>query len=402
MNQIYDEHLEQVVYRVEYLNELIELSTDYLDYLIEKLDEDMYDTAETVAKMGEKASNILEQVNNIQQGIFDALTDKNNHPKLNAHKEIIEEYLKGERDLQDVLNNIGQLTDKEQEQLREWMGQLIDYNKELRKTQKEAYDKIIESIEEFNDKIERQQDIVNDTAGVMEHYANVIDIIGKDTLGISDAMMNALNDLQVTGAQANLTIATNQLNQNKAILAEIQKNLEEARERGTEADIKHFEEALEQQEDIVRGLAEEWASAYEDALKSAQDAFTNGVKLATEAFDKAVSGSIGSLDKLQDFYDKQTTLQDIFLPDYERIHDLSKLARDINNAINTTDNLKGKERLRNLQNEILEAQREGTELSKYDMEFMQKRFELEQAQIAMEEARNAKNLVRMTRDNEGN
>ena len=413
MNQIYDEHLEKVVYRVEYLNELIELSTDYLDYLIEKLDEDMYDTAETVAKMGEKASNILEQVNNIQQGIFDALTDKNNHPKLNAHQEIISEYLKGERDLQDVLNNIGQLTDKEQEQLREWMGKLIDYNKELRKTQKEAYDKIIESIEEFNDKIERQQDIVNDTAGVMEHYANIIDIIGKDTLGISDAMMNALNDLQVTAAQSNLTIALTALNENRDALAKIQKDLAEARKqqaetddelrkRALENDIKYLEEAMEQQEDIVRDLAEEWASAYEDALKSAQDAFTNGVKLATEAFDKAVSGSIGSLDKLQDFYDKQTTLQDIFLPDYERIHDLSKLARDINNAINTTDNLKGKERLRNLQNEILEAQREGTELSKYDMEFMQKRFELEQAQIAMEEQRNAKNLVRMTRDNEGN
>lgn len=413
MNQIYDEHLEKVVYRVEYLNELIELSTDYLDYLIEKLDEDMYDTAETVAKMGEKASNILEQVNNIQQGIFDALTDKNNHPKLNAHQEIISEYLKGERDLQDVLNNIGQLTDKEQEQLREWMGQLIDYNKELRKTQKEAYDKIIESIEEFNDKMERQQDIVNDTAGVMEHYANIIDIIGKDTLGISDAMMNALNDLQVTAAQSNLTIALTALNENRDALAKIQKDLAEARKqqaetddelrkRALENDIKYLEEAMEQQEDIVRDLAEEWASAYEDALKSAQDAFTNGVKLATEAFDKAVSGSIGSLDKLQDFYDKQTTLQDIFLPDYERIHDLSKLARDINNAINATDNIKGKERLRNLQNEILEAQREGTELSKYDMEFMQKRFELEQAQIAMEEQRNAKNLVRMTRDNEGN
>ena len=413
MNQIYDEHLEKVVYRVEYLNELIELSTDYLDYLIEKLDEDMYDTAETVAKMGEKASNILEQVNNIQQGIFDALTDKNNHPKLNAHQEIISEYLKGGENLQDVLNNIGQLTDKEQEQLREWMGQLIDYNKELRKTQKEAYDKIIESIEEFNDKIERQQDIVNDTAGVMEHYANIIDIIGKDTLGISDAMMNALNDLQVTAAQSNLTIALTALNENRDALAKIQRDLAEARKqqaetddelrkRALENDIKYLEEAMEQQEDIVRDLAEEWASAYEDALKSAQDAFTNGVKLATEAFDKAVSGSIGSLDKLQDFYDKQTTLQDIFLPDYERIHDLSKLARDINNAINTTDNLKGKERLRNLQNEILEAQREGTELSKYDMEFMQKRFELEQAQIAMEEQRNAKNLVRMTRDNEGN
>ena len=400
MNKIYDEHLEKVVYRVKYLNELIKLSTDYLDYLIEKLDEDMYDTAEVVADLGKKASGILEQIGNIQQGIIDALTDDNNHPKMT--KELIEGYLAGEKDLEEVLKNISQLTDKEQEQLRDWMQQLLDYNKELRKTQKEAYDKIIESVEEFNDKIKRQGDIVKDVSGIMQHYANVIDIIGKDTLGISDAMMNALSDLQVTGAQANLTIATNQLNENKRILAEIQKNLEEARARGTEADIKYFEEALEQQEDIVRGLAEEWASAYEDALKAAQDAFTNGVKLATEAFDKAVSGSIGSLDKLQDFYDKQTTLQDLFLPDYERIHDLSKLVRDVNTAINNTDNIKGKERLRNLQEDILRAQQEGTKLSKYDVEFMEKRLELEKAQIALEEARNAKNMVRMTRDSEGN
>lgn len=293
------------------------------------------------------------------------------------------------------------------------MGQLIDYNKELRKTQKEAYDKIIESIEEFNDKMERQQDIVNDTAGVMEHYANIIDIIGKDTLGISDAMMNALNDLQVTAAQSNLTIALTALNENRDALAKIQKDLAEARKqqaetddelrkRALENDIKYLEEAMEQQEDIVRDLAEEWASAYEDALKSAQDAFTNGVKLATEAFDKAVSGSIGSLDKLQDFYSKQSDLKDLFLPDYQRIHDLSKLMRDVNNAVNNTDNIKGKERLRNLQEDILKAQQEGTKLSEYDVEFMRKRLELEQAQIALEEARNAKNMVRMTRDNEGN
>ena len=41
-------------------------------------------------------------------------------------------------------------------------------------------------------------------------------------------------------------------------------------------------------------------------------------------------------------------------------------------------------------------------MNEYDIGLLQRRLELEQARIAMEEARDAKSLVRMTRDNEGN
>ncbi|MBO7210920.1 MAG: hypothetical protein J6V44_07910 [Methanobrevibacter sp.] len=41
-------------------------------------------------------------------------------------------------------------------------------------------------------------------------------------------------------------------------------------------------------------------------------------------------------------------------------------------------------------------------MSRYDLEHLQKKYELELAKIALEEAQNAKSTVRLTKDSEGN
>jgi hypothetical protein len=41
-------------------------------------------------------------------------------------------------------------------------------------------------------------------------------------------------------------------------------------------------------------------------------------------------------------------------------------------------------------------------MSKYDIEYLQKKYALTEAQIALEESRNAKSQVRLSRDSEGN
>ena len=46
--------------------------------------------------------------------------------------------------------------------------------------------------------------------------------------------------------------------------------------------------------------------------------------------------------------------------------------------------------------------KEQNQLSKTDLEIAKARYELLQAQIALEEAQNAKSVVRLQRDNEGN
>jgi hypothetical protein len=67
-----------------------------------------------------------------------------------------------------------------------------------------------------------------------------------------------------------------------------------------------------------------------------------------------------------------------------------------------TDNIKSKQALRDLQQEINNLQKDGTKLSEYDIDMLRKKYDLRLAEIALEEAQNAKSQVRMTRDSEGN
>jgi hypothetical protein len=76
--------------------------------------------------------------------------------------------------------------------------------------------------------------------------------------------------------------------------------------------------------------------------------------------------------------------------------------RDINKSLDETDNIKAQKELNSLLAEVNEYQKAGKEMSQYDIDYLQKKYELMLAEIALEEAQNAKSSVRLTQDSEGN
>ena len=365
--------------------------------MIKQLDKSMYDTADVIALIGKKTEDVYQKTLNEQKAIEDILK---HHGGLSD--EDIAKFMSGQEDISDIIAKVKDLTETEVKNLIEHQSALIKYNETLIELREEAYEKLGESIDEFNDKIERQKDIISDLDGVMNHYRNIIDIVGKDTLGISDEMLRQMSELSVTAAKGALEISRDELTKNQTMLEALYKRREELLAAGREADARLLDKEIEAQEDRVRQLSEAWASAWEDALHAAEEAFKNSVTLATDAFSQAMAGTIGSLDDLQEAMDMQNTLNDRYLPTYQKIYELNKLTRDVNNAIDNTNNIAGKERLLKLQQDIVKKQEDGAELTEYELGMFQRRLELEQARIAMEEAQNAKNMVRMTRDSEGN
>ena len=130
---------------------------------------------------------------------------------------------------------------------------------------------------------------------------------------------------------------------------------------------------------------------YEDTLDSIM---TN--------FETKMSGLAGSLDELSKAYERQTDIDEVYVDDYEKIYQLSKLSRQLNKSIDDTSQIKNKEKLKKLQQEIIKAQESGVKLSQYDLDVLQKKYELELARQELEESRNAKSKVTMQRDSEGN
>ena len=62
-----------------------------------------------------------------------------------------------------------------------------------------------------------------------------------------------------------------------------------------------------------------------------------------------MSGAFGSLEKLQEAFDRQKEIDDLYVDDYKKIYELTKLTRDINKSIDETDNIKAKQALKDLQ-----------------------------------------------------
>jgi hypothetical protein len=64
------------------------------------------------------------------------------------------------------------------------------------------------------------------------------------------------------------------------------------------------------------------------------------------------------------------------LQQYEKTYEISKLNRSIQDSIDKTDNIASQKEMRKLQQELLDMQADGVNVSKRDIEYMQKKYDL--------------------------
>jgi hypothetical protein len=102
-----------------------------------------------------------------------------------------------------------------------------------------------------------------------------------------------------------------------------------------------------------------------------------------------------------DDFDKLNERQEEYLTKTNQVYETNKLMRTASKALDETDNKVAKQKLKNFVDETKSLQ-ENTQLSKYELEIQQAKYDLLLAEIALEEAQNAKSTVRLSRDNEGN
>jgi hypothetical protein len=235
---------------------------------------------------------------------------------------------------------------------------------------------------------------------MLENYKNIIDIVGKDTLGISDEIMANME-------RASVNTSKNLLSANKSIL---DANKQAVADAYAEMDaISDPEQKAAFYKDVILNLEEQLADSESNfmdswtaALETASEAFDNNMARISESYSKALGGVAGSLEQLTDQFEKQSELADYYLKDYEKTYEISKLNRQINQSIDDSDSVAAKQALASLQDELLAYQKEGKQMSDYDLQYLQKKYDLTVAQIALEEAQNAKSQVRLQRDSLGN
>lgn len=388
----FENRIETIQVELELKVDKAESNIEYIEYLLENLENKAFDAAEAISLLGENVENLLDKSNAYRQNIQDLLENEG------VSKENIQEILNGQMSAEDMVN-LGLSAETIEEIINSQKG-LMETNRELLRSQKEIWENIGKVAEETIKGFDEQSEAISHASNVLEHYKNIVELVGQENLNVTDAMMNAAADANINNAMAALTNSKMQLETLQEQKAIIESNL--TIKDLTESERELLKAQLEGINEEIRNAEDTMLSDWENVLKQASQEFDNAVSRTIKAFEKAMSGTFGSFERLQDAFNKQKELDDMYLDDYKKIYELSKLTRDIEKSIDSTDNIAGKQILLDLQKEINNLEAQGVKLSEYDVKNLRAKYDLRLAEIALEEAQNAKSQVRMTRDTEGN
>lgn len=404
-NQIFDLELAKIEYEVESKIEIADDEIKWLEYQLEHIEDSAWNAADAIAKIGDIAGQNIEKVKAYQEGLTEVFGLSLNENELAKLKEGDFSVLNGKA-----------LTEGQVEALKNYRDALYESNEALEEFYKRIEEQSTAAFEGMNEEMDKQIARVDHLTSVLETYANIIDLVGKKNLGLSTESIRELGRAQVEAAKSALATSKTQLDTNRAQLKEAQRQkqlildaqkqtLAEGGEINEEADakaIEYWDNLIETISDKVTELEATVNEQWVNALQAAADDFERAVDTVMEAFEDSMSGIYGSFDDMEQAYSQQKEISERYLSDYEQIYNLSKLNRDITKSINENDSIKAKSRLRDLQEEINVLQESNTEMTQYEVDELRARYELHLAEIALEDAQNAKSQVRMQRDAEGN
>ena len=318
-----------------------------------------------------------------------------------AEMALLGEYQQQQADLQKLLDNADEFTNTEDiiAEMEELQGNviasgeaLLDWIETVETMLPEAIDAARERFSLFTDQL--------------DHNTSVLDTI-KELLslqGITYKTSRGFNTLQeVSQEKLDAAVASTELQRGwmeraRTELLEAQRALEQVEEGDAAYDtLKNNRDAL----------LEEYNSAQEAMLESAKEAmevaremFLAEIEKASYDFSQAISDGLG-LDLLQERYDHLIKEEERYLDEVNTTYEQLKWNSKLQTAIDEASSLASKNSLKNLQEEFEQRKKNG-EISQYDLDILNARYEMTQKQIALEEAQNNKSQVRLVRNSQGN
>lgn len=394
-NEIYDAKLEEAQYKVDLQIEFSDEELEHLEYLLERIEDKGFAAAEAIANLGLQTQSIFNKSDAYKNGIGEIL---GNH---GLSESDINAWLAGDEAATKKVAGL-ELTEDEVSALRDYTAGLRENNEALIEMRQTVHDKMLETFDEWNEKIDKNLTKLEHLKSMTEAYRNIVDIVGKANIPGGDELIARLNQSSVNNAKNSAEANIANRDRIAAQLQATRDAYDQQKDAISEEERKMWKETIEEMESQLNEAEETALSSVAEWMEAINQQFIDSVESTMDKFADTVAGKFGSLTELQEAFERKQSENDRYLEDYEKIYEFSKLNRDIEKSIDNTSNVKAKKELASLQAEINELEESGAEISEYQMENLRKRYELKLAELALEEAKNAKSEVRMTRDNEGN
>ena len=386
-NEILDNNYEKITYQIELDTTISDNAESLLDYYLDKIEDNSYKVGELFNLYFGSEGQLAQIENKI--GIY---TDKKFDDVISGEKvdylqHLSDAYLAGEITQANYVEGL----QEEYDAMLDNLSALSD----LKDNMDDYYNNILSEVQ---DEIDKYTQSVEYAAQALEHWRNLIELTG-----------DGKEYNQLIMIQKQLRDNAEQTYNNSIIYYnELIKNVEEFKEKNVsllptydEEQLTKYQEELNAMVAAAEEAGDQVMSDYENLLETAQELLELELEQANKTIDELLSGVAGGFEELTRIMDLTSTGQDEYLTKTNQIYEMNKLLRNLRTDMDKTENKSAKQRLNNFAKE-LEQLKQKDELSQLELDIAEARYKQLQAQIALEEAQNAKQTIRLSRDNEGN
>lgn len=269
-----------------------------------------------------------------------------------------------------------------QEKLKTLNTDLMKDSEALYKLWQDAYKTYLEGIDQLNDKFEEQMGYYKRIDKELQHQKNLIGLLYGDE---AYQMMETLYRNQ----EKNQLAEIDSLRRQRDLWEEQWKKADE----GSQEQLKYYQLMTEAQDNLNDSV--------EDYIKLLQDDATNAINNILNNYDNWLSNGQG-LDTLKADWDDLSDYIDKYYDSVESVYHIENLALKIREGIDEQDSVANQKKLQDLYDKEITYLKEKENLTEYDIKAAEQRYNIALKEIALQDAQDAKNSMKVTRDTNGN
>ena len=276
-----------------------------------------------------------------------------------------------------------------QEELKKQEAALRQSASDMKDLWEESWDTYLDGIDQSSDKLDHIMDQYESIDKEIEHQRKLIELLyGDEAYDLMDEYYKA--------QEKNTLSSIDSLKQQRDIWKQ-QYDQALARDKAngtTSEDTLKFYEKWRQAQDDLNG-------SVEDYIELLQDDYKNTIEKVISNLEKQITGG-STLDDVKEQWELLQEQADKYYDDVERIYEISNLAGKYETSIANTSELKNQQKLQELYDREMEYLENKKYLTEYDLEVANARYDMALKQIALEEAQQNKNAMKLIRGADGN
>lgn len=312
---------------------------------------------------------------------------------------------------QNLANVYGDNTKAALDDLKKYFEEAQNSYKEAIEYQKELHQDYLNMLDQAKEKLDSQKEDYEQITNLLEHDKRLVELTyGEKAYAILDKYyklqkQNNKDELQVLANQekyykARMEDAQTEMAAAKAALDAENLTADEYERRNSQylATVEKFEKTKEHWTDAVEASN----AMLETSIEQAQQSLENTLNLINQSLAQGLTGKAGGLDYAEEEWNLINENADQYLDTINRLQGENNLESKYLESIEKATNPNIQKKLKNAMDSEMKALREKDKLTQYDLDRANKKYQITLAQIALEEAQQNKNKMRLRRDSQGN